>query len=74
MAAPRCSTPDEGARRPGCIGRSANHLVPQDGRMQVNLDGRSLDLRVSSLPTAHGESVVMRILDQEGLKPGLPEL
>jgi general secretion pathway protein E/type IV pilus assembly protein PilB len=42
--------------------------------MQLTVDGRQLDLRVSSLPTAHGESIVMRILDKEGLQPGLPEL
>src|SRR5438034_8031468 len=35
---------------------------------------RSIDLRVSCLPTTHGESIVMRILDKEGLKLGLPEL
>jgi type IV pilus assembly protein PilB len=52
----------------------AEKRVPQDGRMQVNAAGRILDLRVSSLPTAHGESIVLRILDQEGLKLGLPEL
>ena len=52
----------------------AEKRVPQDGRIQVRVDGRALDLRVSSLPTAHGESIVMRILDPEGLKPGLPEL
>jgi len=52
----------------------AEKRVPQDGRIQVNLGGRTLDLRVSSLPTAHGESIVMRILDKEGLKLGLPEL
>ena len=52
----------------------AEKRVPQDGRIQVTVDGRTLDLRVSSLPTAHGESVVMRVLDQEGLKLGLPEL
>jgi general secretion pathway protein E/type IV pilus assembly protein PilB len=52
----------------------AEKRVPQDGRIQTSLDGRTLDLRVSSLPTAHGESIVMRILDKEGLKPGLPEL
>jgi general secretion pathway protein E/type IV pilus assembly protein PilB len=33
--------------------------------------GKQLDLRVSSLPTAHGESIVMRILDKEGLTLGL---
>ncbi len=52
----------------------AEKRVPQDGRLQIIADGRTLDLRVSSLPTAHGESIVMRILDQEGLKLGLPEL
>ena len=52
----------------------AEKRVPQDGRIQVNLSGKQLDLRVSSLPTAHGESIVMRILDKEGLRLGLPEL
>jgi general secretion pathway protein E/type IV pilus assembly protein PilB len=52
----------------------AEKRVPQDGRIQVEVEGRSLDLRVSSLPTVHGESIVMRILDKEQLKLGLPEL
>lgn len=52
----------------------AEKRVPQDGRIQVSVDGKAIDLRVASLPTAHGESVVMRILDQEGLRLGLPEL
>ena len=52
----------------------AEKRVPQDGRIQVTVDGRALDLRVSSLPTAHGESIVMRILDAESLKLGMPEL
>jgi len=52
----------------------AEKRVPQDGRIQVVLAGRPFDLRVSSLPTAHGESIVMRLLDQEGLRPGLAEL
>jgi type IV pilus assembly protein PilB len=52
----------------------AEKRLPQDGRIQVVTAGRALDLRVSSLPTAHGESIVMRVLDQEGLKLGLPEL
>ncbi|MBI5380924.1 MAG: Flp pilus assembly complex ATPase component TadA [Opitutae bacterium] len=52
----------------------AEKRIPQDGRIQVTVAGRQLDLRVSTLPTAHGESVVMRILDKEGLKLGLPEL
>jgi type IV pilus assembly protein PilB len=52
----------------------AEKRIPQDGRIQVDLAGRTLDLRVSSLPTVHGESMVMRILDREGLQRGLPEL
>ena len=52
----------------------AEKRVPQDGRIQLSVNGRSLDLRVSTLPTAHGESVVMRILDQAGVKLGLQEL
>ena len=52
----------------------AEKRVPQDGRIQIAMTGRSIDLRVSSLPTVHGESVVMRILDKEGLQLGLPEL
>ncbi len=52
----------------------AEKRIPQDGRIQVKLTDRELDLRVSSLPTEHGESIVMRILDKEGLKLGLPEL
>ncbi len=52
----------------------AEKRVPQDGRIQIMLAGKQLDLRVSSLPTAHGESIVMRILDKEGLRLGLPEL
>lgn len=52
----------------------AEKRIPQDGRIQVNVGAKSIDLRVSSLPTAHGESIVMRILDKEGLQLGLPEL
>ncbi|HKB57867.1 MAG TPA: ATPase, T2SS/T4P/T4SS family [Lacunisphaera sp.] len=52
----------------------AEKRVPQDGRIQIEAGGRTLDLRVSSLPTAHGESIVMRILDKESLKLGMPEL
>ena len=52
----------------------AEKRIPQDGRIQISLTGRSIDLRVSSLPTVHGESIVMRILDKEGLQLGLPEL
>ncbi|MBC8008966.1 MAG: Flp pilus assembly complex ATPase component TadA [Burkholderiales bacterium] len=52
----------------------AEKRIPQDGRIQVTVGTKSIDLRVSSLPTAHGESIVMRILDKEGLTLGLPEL
>ena len=52
----------------------AEKRIPQDGRIQINTAGKQIDLRVSSLPTAHGESIVMRILDKDGLQLGLPEL
>ena len=52
----------------------AEKRLPQEGRIQFETGGRTLDLRVSSLPTAHGESIVMRVLDQAGLKLGMPEL
>jgi len=45
----------------------AERRAPQDGRMHVMLDGRSIDLRVSTLPTAHGEKVVIRILDRNAM-------
>lgn len=48
--------------------------IPQDGRIQSQVGGKTIDLRVSCLPTNHGESIVMRILDKEGLKLGLAEL
>ncbi len=48
--------------------------TPQDGRIQVRVSGRDLDLRVSAVPTNHGESIVMRILDKENLSLGLPQL
>lgn len=52
----------------------AEKRLPQDGRIQVKVEGTEYDLRVSSLPTAYGESVVMRILDKSSLMLGLPEL
>ena len=48
--------------------------IPQDGRIQINVGGKDLDLRVSSVPTNHGESIVMRILDKSNLSLGLPQL
>ncbi len=47
---------------------------PQDGRIQVDLIGRPIDLRVSALPATHGESIVMRILDREVALVDLPKL
>ncbi|MCI0538300.1 MAG: Flp pilus assembly complex ATPase component TadA [Verrucomicrobiales bacterium] len=52
----------------------AEKRIPQDGRIQTSVGGKTIDLRVSCLPTNHGESIVMRILDKEGLRLGLPEL
>ena len=52
----------------------SEHRIPQDGRIQSKVGNKLIDLRVSCLPTNHGESIVMRILDKEGLKLGLPEL
>ena len=48
--------------------------IPQDGRIQITVGGKDLDLRVSSVPTNHGESIVMRILDKSNLSLGLPQL
>ncbi|MFZ1608373.1 type II secretion system ATPase GspE [Candidatus Aalborgicola defluviihabitans] len=44
----------------------AERRLPQDGRIKLRLQGREIDLRVSTVPTMHGESVVMRILDKSG--------
>ena len=45
----------------------AERRLPQDGRIMISVQGKTLDLRVSTVPTAHGESVVMRILDREAI-------
>ncbi|MGY8712811.1 MAG: GspE/PulE family protein [Verrucomicrobiia bacterium] len=52
----------------------AEKRVPLDGRINVKVGEKSIDLRVSTLPTVHGESIVMRILDKESLSLGLPQL
>ncbi|MEI9895495.1 MAG: ATPase, T2SS/T4P/T4SS family [Chthoniobacter sp.] len=53
----------------------AEKRLPQDGRIQVKMGkGKQIDLRVSTIPTNHGESVVMRILDKSSLSLGLPQL
>lgn len=48
--------------------------IPQDGRFNFRSDGEEVDLRVSSLPTVHGEKIVMRLLKKSGGVPTLPEL
>ncbi len=48
--------------------------VPQDGRIQFVFGQNKVDLRVSTLPTNRGESIVLRILDQRGVKLALPDL
>ncbi len=52
----------------------AERRRPQDGRIRVRLDARELDLRVSTVPTMYGESVVLRLLDRGGRPVGLDEL
>jgi energy-coupling factor transporter ATP-binding protein EcfA2 len=52
----------------------AEKRLPQDGRIQVKIGRKPIDLRVSTIPTNHGESVVMRLLDKSSLVLGLPEL
>lgn len=44
----------------------AERRLPQDGRIKLRIQGKEVDLRVSTVPTMHGESVVMRILDKSG--------
>ena len=52
----------------------AERRRPQDGRIRVRLEARELDLRVSTVPTMFGESVVLRLLDRGGEPVGLDEL
>ena len=52
----------------------AEKRLPQDGRIQLKVADKEIDLRVSSVPSNHGESIVMRILDKTALLLGLPEL
>lgn len=53
---------------------TAERRRPQDGRIRVRLEARDLDLRVSTVPTLHGESVVIRLLDQGGRPAELADL
>ncbi len=52
----------------------AERRLPQDGRIRIAVQGREFDLRVSTAPTLHGESVVMRILDRSSLVADLAGL
>ena len=52
----------------------AEKRLPQDGRMSVRLGGRSIDLRVSTLPSTYGERVVMRLLDKNATKLSIGDL
>jgi type IV pilus assembly protein PilB len=52
----------------------AERRIPQDGRIQTTLAGRQVDLRVSTLPTQHGESVVLRVLDRSVVNLDLESL
>ncbi len=48
--------------------------LPQDGRFNFKIDDKEVDLRISSLPTVHGEKIVMRLLNKAAKAPSLPEL
>ena len=52
----------------------AERRVPQDGRIRLRMHDRQVDVRVSTLPTLHGESVVLRLLDKERGRIGLEDL
>ena len=52
----------------------AERRLPQDGRMRVKVGGRDIDLRVSFMPTVHGEKCVLRILDKSNLSASLDKL
>ena len=52
----------------------AERRLPQDGRIRTRVKGRELDLRISTVPTVHGESVVMRVLDRASVRLSLEEM
>lgn len=52
----------------------AEQRLPQDGRIMTRVKGHELDLRVSTIPTVHGESIVMRVLDRESIRLSLPDM
>ncbi len=52
----------------------SEHRLPQDGRFSLNVSGKNIDVRLSTIPTQYGEAVVMRLLDHGNAIPGLEEL
>ncbi len=52
----------------------AERRIPQDGRIMTNVGGKAVDMRVNSLPTQHGESVVLRVLDRSSIQLELSDL
>ena len=48
--------------------------LPQDGRIRIRIRGKEIDIRVSTLPASHGESVVLRLLDKENVMVGIEKL
>ena len=52
----------------------AEHRLPQDGRIKLRLGGREIDFRVSSVPVAYGERIVLRILDKGNITLGLNQI
>ena len=52
----------------------AEHRIPQDGRISLNVGSKGIDLRMATLPTIHGEKVVMRVLDKSSVVLGFSDL
>ena len=52
----------------------AEHRLPQDGRIKLNMGGRQIDFRVSTVPIVHGERIVLRILDNSNIVLGLDKI
>ena len=52
----------------------AEHRIPQDGRISLNVGAKGIDLRMATLPTIYGEKIVMRVLDKSSVVLGFPDL
>jgi type IV pilus assembly protein PilB len=52
----------------------AEHRIPQDGRISLNVGSKGIDLRMATLPTIHGEKIVMRVLDKSSVVMGFTDL